>query len=199
MCRSRAPSRHKDSFHLPAGHGWQLPVTDARDSRWEARAVRRWGGHRQSGHQGSGGAVRRQPQPPHTKRASRAQALQPSDLGVSTRPSQQEASEPPSFPLSPTLHLLTSQSPPQPVLLTAPCGAPSGTFKQQDLRSLWMASSLSGQWQPHHDPPKRTRGTTPSPNAPPLPWARSLAWRQRQVLSLEVCTRAPRDTTRQST
>ena len=67
---------------------------------------------------------------PHTKRASRAQALQPSDLGVSTWPSQQEASEPPSFPLSPTLHLLTSQSPPQPVLRIAPCGAPSGTFKQ---------------------------------------------------------------------
>lgn len=151
------------------------------------------------GHQGSEGAVRKAAAAARTERASRAQALQPSDLGVSTRPSQQEASEPPCFPLSLTLHLLTSQSPPQPVLHIAPCGAPSGTVKQRHLRSLWTASSLSGQWQPHHDPPKRTTGTTPSPNAPRLPWTRSLAWRQRQVRSLEVCTRAPRDTTRQST
>ena len=122
------------------------------------------------GYQGSEGAVRKAAAAPTPREPSGAHAVQPSDLRVSTRPSQQEALESPCFPLSLTFHLLTSQSPPPPVLPTTPCVAPSGTVKQQDLSSLWTASSLSGQWQCHHDPPKATTGTTPSPNTPSLPW-----------------------------
>ena len=126
------------------------------------------------GYQGSEGAVRKAATAPTPREPSGAQAVQPSDLRVSTRPSQQEALESPCFPLSLTFQLLTSQSPPQPVLPTIPCVAPSGTVKQQDLRSLWTASSLSGQWQRHQNPPKITTGTTPSPNTPPLPWPGAL-------------------------
>ena len=47
--------------------GWlQLPVTNAGDSMWEARASGRWGGHRQpEATRGQKGRSGKQPQPPH--------------------------------------------------------------------------------------------------------------------------------------
>lgn len=155
--------------------GWlQLPVTNAGDSMWEARASGRWGGHRQpEATRGQKGRSGKQPQPPHgespvelSRPALRPQGVDPAIPTGGTRAAL--------LPLSLTFQLLTSQSPPQPVLPTTPCVAPSGTVKQQDLRSLWMASSLCGQWQRHQNPPKVTTGTTPSPNTPPLPWPGAL-------------------------
>ena len=96
LCQSGAPSRHTDSFHLLAGCSCLSPMPGTACGRQGPRGggedtdSQRPPGVRRGGQESS--------RSPHTERAQWSSAVQPSDLRVSTRPSQQEALEPPCYP-----------------------------------------------------------------------------------------------------